>query len=342
MSAIDRTLWRAAVHLHAFLRRNKSEAVSRPPTDLWQQCLRLAASVELAAQLNWRHAAHCRQVDLFRSLAKLAELILRWSEEVRAAAQSKPIAKIPELYRDLIALQSDFAAMEYDADLRVLTVTTEPIVLEDLELGPFQIRLDYRHLHDPQPYTVVALDPNPAASNSSITHPHVNDERVCEGDGRAPIARALAEGRLGDFFTLVDRLLQTYAPGRAYVELESWTGSACSDCGGLVDEEDRSHCSRCEEVLCADCGSICSVCEQLICDGCATACQHCERVTCPSCLEACGTCAERVCPECLIEPLCRQCHEDQLDAEELSEETVAPATAAAIQPHRLGQTVVSP
>ncbi len=72
MSSIDRTLWRAAAHLHAFLRRNKSEAVSRPPTDLWQQCLQLAASVELAAQLNWQHAAHCRQVDSVSILGNIS------------------------------------------------------------------------------------------------------------------------------------------------------------------------------------------------------------------------------------------------------------------------------
>jgi hypothetical protein len=344
MPPIDRTLWRAAARIHAFLPRNKSEIVSQPPTPLWQRCLRLAAGVELAAQLHWQHAARSRQIDLSRSLAELANVILRWSEEVRAAAQSKPIAKIPELYRDLIALQSDFAHLEYDPALHVLAVTTEPIVLEDLELGRFQIRLDYRDWSAPQPYTVVALDPNPAASNGSITHPHVNDERVCEGDGRAPIARALAEGRLGDFFMLVDRLLHTYAPGRAYVELDSWTGVACCDCGGLTDEEDHFHCSSCEEVLCSDCGSICSVCEQLICDGCATSCQSCDRVTCAGCLQTCRDCSQRVCPECLIETLCRPCHEDQLEAEERSEETANPSTPThtPIQPHRLGQAAVSP
>src|SRR5262249_5986414 len=152
----------------------------------------------------------------------LAQAILSWSDDVRGTAQTKRIVSIPDLYRDLIVVQSEFAGFEYDPDIHLLAVTTEPIRLEEIELGSFQIRLNYRRLADPQPYNVVALDPNPAASNNSITHPHINDERVCEGDARSAIARALAEGRLGDFFTIVDRLLHTYAPGRAYVELDSW------------------------------------------------------------------------------------------------------------------------
>ncbi len=64
--------------------------------------------------------------------------------------------------------------------------------------------------------------------------PHVSDETLCEGDGRRAIHAALAAGRLYDFFTIVDRLLNTYASGRAYVDLDNWFGTPCHDCGGNV------------------------------------------------------------------------------------------------------------
>ena len=37
-------------------------------------------------------------------------------------------------------------------------------------------------------YRVIALDPHPATKSESITHPHVQDERLCEGEGHAAIA----------------------------------------------------------------------------------------------------------------------------------------------------------
>src|SRR5262249_1962303 len=144
------------------------------------------------------------------------------------------------------------------------------IVLEDIELGRFQICLNWRRSHSTLSYRIVALDPNPAACNGDVTHPHVNGEHVCEGDGHLPIARALAEGRLLDLFVIVDRLLHTYAPGRAYVELSSWQGNPCHDCGSIMDEEDYSSCRRCEALLCCDCGFGCSACEQFYCGGCTS------------------------------------------------------------------------
>ena len=39
------------------------------------------------------------------------------------------------------------------------------------------------------------LDANPADANHSVTHPHVQDEAVCEGEGRQPVRRALEQGR---------------------------------------------------------------------------------------------------------------------------------------------------
>jgi hypothetical protein len=221
-------------------------------------------------------------------------------------------------------------------------VTTEPVVLEAIDLGRFQIRLSWQRLHDDQPYRVVALDPAPAACNSSVTHPHVNDEILCEGDGRASVRRALAEGRLFDFFTMVGRLLQTYAPGRAHVELDQWEGVRCHDCGSNMNEDEAYVCTRCDQMICSDCSSTCRQCDQTFCSGtCAESCGQCGESICRRCLTQCADCQLPMCPECLDDQnLCPKCHEQQPESDDRAaelEEADATATEPAVYADGLGQ-----
>src|SRR5690606_20967014 len=102
-----------------------------------------------------------------------------------------------------------------------LSVTTEPITLEGVYLGPFRIELDVDDLAAGEcaDYRVIALEPNPAASNCDVTHPHIQDEQLCEGEGRPLIRRALGEGRILDFFEFVASVLRAYNPESPYVSL---------------------------------------------------------------------------------------------------------------------------
>ena len=169
-----------------------------------------------------------------------------------------------DIYRDILALDDEFEEVEIDLDEHELSVTTDRIVLEDIDLGPFEIRLDWQRLGASSAYRVVALDPNPAARSDDVTHPHVQDEQLCEGEGRAAIRAALAEGRLYDFFLLVSQLLHTYGRGSAYVELDDWDGVPCDDCGGSVDEDDRYYCQRCGATLCGSCSVTCQGCGRVV------------------------------------------------------------------------------
>ena len=129
-------------------------------------------------------------------------------------------------------MRQEFGEVEIDLKAHELAVTTETIELEGVVLGEFQIRLTWTEIgHGSQPYRVVALDPHPAARRDDVTHPHVQDERLCEGEGRSAIAAALAEGRLYEFFLLVDQLLHNYGRGSGFVEMDDWEGVPCSDCG---------------------------------------------------------------------------------------------------------------
>ena len=159
----------------------------------------------------------------------------------------------------------------------MLSVTTDRIVLEDIYLGPLQIRLDWQRLGlSSQPYRVVALDPHPAAKSDDITHPHVQDEQLCEGEGRSAIRAALAECRLHDFFLLVSQVLHTYGQGSAYVELDDWDGVPCEECGASLDEDDRYCCQRCEATLCGGCSVSCQDCGDSYCSGCIGQCAACD------------------------------------------------------------------
>jgi hypothetical protein len=67
-----------------------------------------------------------------------------------------------------------------------------------------------------------------------VTHPHVCNGQLCEGDGAAPIKAALGSGRLLDFFVLVGQILETYNDASAHVTLDNWEGRSCNDCGTNV------------------------------------------------------------------------------------------------------------
>ena len=248
MPQVNKALLRISRLLHSALCRpalNHSSVLL--PVRSWSDCLRLSHSLELCAVRGWQIAANSRKRDLVNELDSLQQAIERLSCQLQEELRQRPFASDSDLYRDLVALAEEFPAVEYRDEQNLLCLTTAPLSLEGIDLGPFEIRLDCRGRDSLPSYKVIALAPNPASSNADVTHPHINDGQLCEGDGRRAIASALAEGRLFDFFTIVNQLLHTYAEGRAYVELESWYGVACQDCGGTVDEEERYCCSRCDQ-----------------------------------------------------------------------------------------------
>ena len=231
-----------------------------------------------------------------------------------------------------------------------LSVVTEPIILEGMDLGRFEIALDVEG--DPRriwgSYEVIALDPSPAASNPETTHPHVQTNQLCEGDGRSAIRRALREGRLLDFFVLVRQILRTYNAASAYVSLEHWSGVECRDCGELVGEDDRDYCEPCGTDICSNCSYTCAACGRGCCSECIETCSGCEERFCPGCLDPCAGCREPFCQECLTDEKCSSCRED--DQEEDREPESQPAipssgetegACAPLQPLRVGEAPVS-
>ena len=177
-------------------------------------------------------------------------------------------------------------------------------------------------LYSSSPYRVIALEPNPAATDSSITHPHVNAEKLCEGEGSAAIRAAIEEGRICDFFTLVRSILNTYSADSPYVPLADWDGTSCYDCGYTVSSEDRYYCYRCEHDYCSDCSSYCHKCEETVCLGCGGQCSGCEEFLCLNCVSKCQECEGMFCESCLEDGMCENCREELENEDEQEEKEI--------------------
>jgi len=227
----------------------------------------------------------------------------------------KETSTVAMLIKELDALEGEFGDIEFDASKNTISVITEPITLKDVYLGPFKIQMEINkldHLYYNSPYYVIALEPNPAATNKSVTHPHVSDERLCEGEGSAAIKAALEEGRICDFFTIVRSILNTYSADSPYVSLDDWYDSGtCHDCGYTMSSEDSYYCEHCGHDYCPECSTFCRHCEETVCLGCSGQCSYCEDMLCRNCVSNCDGCGELFCQSCLEENLCPNCREEQ-------------------------------
>jgi hypothetical protein len=231
----------------------------------------------------------------------------------------QPLPTLHDLVSELDQLEREFGEWTFDATDNTLSVATEDITLEDVPLGPFEIRLylvDLSTLDRRQPFDCQALDPNPAASADHVTHPHVSDHGLCAGDATVALRSALETGRLCDFFVMVRQVLRTYNPGSPYVSLDNWYGQSCHDCGYTVSGESSYYCEACGYDYCDECSTYCRGCDETRCLSCVTTCEFCDEVFCRRCISRCPECGESCCYGCLENDLCPNCHEQPPEAPE--------------------------
>jgi hypothetical protein len=312
----QRKALRAAVliHEHASIQCLSVPSVHLPEY-AWATMRRLQGQIVRAAGRGWQRAVR----RLSTELADVARRFQMDLETARHAIESQTAPRIvptpSEIYRDILAIQEEFDEVEIDLDEHELSVTTDSIVLEGIELGRFDIRLDWQRLGGLHAYRIVARDPNPAAQSDEVTHPHVQSETLCEGEGRVAIRAAMAQYRIYDLMLLISQVLHTYARGSAYVELDAWTGISCKDCGITMSPDDSYGCQRCGSELCDDCRHSCAACEESHCSGCLSCCPECEMEFCRGCMEVCPDCHRKVCCQCMEDGLCPSCREKQFQEE---------------------------
>ena len=237
------------------------------------------------------------------------------AEADRAIETSRiDVPTLRQVYEELNQSREEFGRLQYNADEDTLSVFTEVIELQGYFLGDFEIRLQISKLAQMQEgniFNVIALDPHPAATNDSVTHPHVSDEHLCAGDANAAIHSAIANGRICDFFMLVRSVLETYNPSSPYVSLDDWEGITCYECGYTASEDSSFCCESCDNTYCDECMSYCRSCDTSLCQACLRSCQFCEEPCCEGCMQSCSECEEPLCSSCIEDNLCPTCHEER-------------------------------
>lgn len=325
----NRRLWRIAQRIETAyqVQRRQTRIYSLPETS-WDDVRNQLRRFAIAENCGWERTAARERESTAYELERTAERLRELGSALRRETPF-PLPSVRDLYEELMAVVDEFGEIEFEES--VLSVSTTPIILEGIRFGRFSIRLDFERLTCDSPYSVVALDPNPAACSDETTHPHVNSESLCAGEGRAPIAAALRDGRIGDFFMIVNRVLNTYAPGNAYTELDRWQGIPCHECDCLLSEDDTYSCSGCIETICGDCLVCCNGCSASYCSGCIDRCRQCDESYCSGCLSPCSACGRELCSACLEDGLCANCIEEANDEsnEEMDEPSAANTTTAA-------------
>jgi hypothetical protein len=274
------------------------------PEGGWAECQRLLGLLRLTRRRGWRAAGRAVQERFGRSARRVQEELESLRNLLAEGITELCVPTLRQLYDELVALHDEFEDVEVQLRQNALCVRTGAIVLDDVDLGSFEVRFEWERLRLAAPYRVRAIDPRPAAGDGRTVHPHVRSEVLCEGDGQRPIRKALAEGRLSDLFLIVAQVLGTYNAGSAYVSLDDWQGRECGDCGGTVPEDETRDCERCGERVCPDCLSLCAACSDGCCGDCVSRCDVCGDLCCGRCLVHCPECEGDLCDECRAEHDC--------------------------------------
>ena len=138
---------------------------------------RCRRQITLARERDWRHA----QAQLITELEGLLRALPGDTQYVQQAVP-KPvhILSMADIAQEFDQIDDEFGGWTYEAP-GILTVVTQPITLEEIRLGTFEIRLNLTHLgthRSSAPYELAARDPHPAACNEAVIHPHVRDGRT--------------------------------------------------------------------------------------------------------------------------------------------------------------------
>jgi hypothetical protein len=303
-----RMLLRAAGRIHdQYVLIAQPRTLPLLPVPLWEECVRFSTQVRLAREHGLHAASTCLQRSLVRHLDLLSQQCRDTASVINEDHRPAPVPDQWMLYAELAALSDEFDHVRIDLRRGELAVTIGPVELEGVSLGEFEIRLDWYDLGDTQPYRVIAQQSHHAESDSDTTHPHVQDERLCEGDARQAIRQALRAGRLSDFFLIVAQTLRTYNAGSAFVALDDWEGVRCTDCDDSVHSDEINSCERCSTSCCGDCVRYCEECDRSYCSECIDRCPGCEEPYCSSCMTRCENCRELHCEGCLTDALCPDC-----------------------------------
>lgn len=290
-----------------WLQRSWQQANRRPIPELgyewsqlrnrWEAMKRAHDLVELAVD----HGLSLCLPELKKQLAHCLRCLVDSAVAMSTvyAQEVPPVLSLRHWLEELTQLHDEFDGVAITQAEGQIRVEIPPVTLAGVYLGAFAIEF---RLKDGTPtlanFEIVALDSQPANSDSQIVHPHLRDNELCPGDAKVPIRVALESGRLVDAFLLIRATLQTYNRQSAYVTLDKWFGVTCSDCNECVDAESTYLCEGCHCTLCSHCVSSCNSCSTSYCPECISGCAGCNADYCSGCLEESESNQSRYCRHC--------------------------------------------
>ncbi len=266
------------------------------------------------------------------SMKKAARMLKNISDE-----PPNPSLSLTEAMQEMTIVNDSWPKVEYQKGL--LAVTIDEVSLSDdndtVHFGKFLITLDLSDPFSKHGLGVGAISPK--SEEGDHYHPHVTpDGSLCAGDGEDMMKEALIQGRLEDYFRIVEAILRTYNVKSPYASLSNWYNpdhegetfcdacetyrpdeeayhcescntSTCDICGS-----DMSECSECNEYRCSGCYNCCEGCGETVCHSCSINCTNCKCIYCSSCLVECCCCSNKSCEECLNS--CTKCGESTCDS----------------------------
>ena len=313
---LSKMLLDAAVNLKSVRLLNICESMKKHITN-YSNIAKESKLFAVSTERNWFGSAEKVRTRISRNLNDFSNHLQQFKNLINQDEIKLP--KLSDIYADIVQLEKEYGDLKIDLGKKTISVISDYIELDDVPLGTFEIKLHIdriNKLYTESPYIVIALEPNPASSDENVTHPHVSHDVLCEGDGYVPIRRAVEEGRIFDFFSLIDNILQNYNPDSPYVALDEWEGNSCYDCGNTLSYDESYYCERCDQYFCSHCSSYCQKCNTTICMGCSYQCPSCEEPVCNRCVAKCQECEEFFCIDCLNEEgLCSDCEEQRKEIE---------------------------
>ena len=144
MPLLNRPLVRVAVAMYADLvaRRANGPLVDLPVAT-WDRCTELVRQIRRAQLRGWYLAANKLTTDLRHAIPPVQYELAAVVQKLSSSHALELLATANNIYQDLVALGEEFEELDYDVRARRLSVTTEPIVLDGVYLGPFEIRLQW-------------------------------------------------------------------------------------------------------------------------------------------------------------------------------------------------------
>ncbi len=298
-TGLPRQAIRAAIKIHERLMAPAwNPGLENLPRGEWETLRKSLWRLRKVESRGWRAAGQELLSDIDYQSTLLISQLQTFRTQLALPARNSQVATASQIAADLVALESEFESVQIDPRGKTVTVQTEPIVLEELWLGPFDICLTWERIGVRRAYEVIAKEPQTPGNNEDVTHPHVRGNLLCEGDAARPLQAALAGGLLFDFFLLVRQTLETYNSASPYVAIKNWSGSRCRDCGWALDDDDVSTCNACDGQLCGECSTYCEGCGDYFCHECSGSCNACQRTFCFTCLADSPEAFRRLCARC--------------------------------------------